>query len=424
MRRLYLQIYLAFVGILILFGTLIMLTWFLIPPRGPDLILFEEVAALAGEILPASDEPIEKLHGTIERIGSKFPADIAVHDADGKLLASLGDRLPPQNPNYKRSGWIQGHRTGPAAAFLLPDGRWMVVRHAGRSGGNVLSVLALLAGAIAVGAYPIARRITRRVERLQTRVDDLGAGDLSERVEVEGNDEVASLARSFNVAADRVERLVNTQRHTLISASHELRSPLARIRIAVELLGDDHCPDVRARITKDIAELDGFIEELLLASRLDTMGHLEQTEAVDLLTLLAEEGARVEAMVTGEPVCILGDARMLRRLIRNLLENAYRYADGSPVEASVAPLERGGSGARLRVEDRGPGVPVEERENIFKPFYRPPGMRETADGGVGLGLALVRQIAHRHAGEARCLPRKGGGTCFEVTLWATVPPAP
>ncbi len=264
-----------------------------------------------------------------------------------------------------------------------------------------------------VGAYPIARRITRRVERLQSRVDELGAGDLSARVTVEGNDEVASLARSFNQAADRIERLVNAQRHTLVSASHELRSPLARMRIAVELLGDGDRPDVRARITKDIAELDGFIEELLLASRLDALDHLEKTEEVDLLALLAEEGTRVEASITGEPVRIQGDARMLRRLIRNLLENARRYAEGSPVEASVAPMR---SGARLLIEDRGPGVPAEERENIFKPFYRPPGMRETAEGGVGLGLALVRQIAHRHEGEARCLPREGGGTRFEVTL--------
>ncbi len=413
MRRLYLQIYVAFVGIVILFGVLIMLAWFLIPPRGQDLMMFEGVATLAGELLPASDEPIEELQGTLERIGSKFPADIAVHDPDGRLLASIGERLPPPNPNRKRSGWVHTHRAGPAAVFLLPDGRWMVVRHAGRSGAHVLWVLALLAGTIAVGAYPIARRITRRVERLQNRVDELGAGDLSTRVEVEGNDEVASLARSFNKAADRIERLVNTQRHTLVSASHELRSPLARMRIAVELLGDDDRPDVRARITKDIAELDGFIEELLLASRLDALDHLEQTEEVDLLALLAEEGARVEATVTGEPVRIQGDARMLRRLIRNLLENAGRYADGSPVEASVAPM---GTGARLLIEDRGPGVPAEERENIFKPFYRPPGMRETADGGVGLGLALVRQIAHRHEGQARCLPREGGGTCFEVML--------
>ena len=119
MRRLYLQIYVAFVGIVIFFGVLIMLAWFLIPPRGQDLMMFEGVATLAGELLPASDEPIEELQSKLERIGSKFPADIAVHDPDGRLLASIGERLPPPNPNRKRSGWVHSHRAGPAAVFLL-----------------------------------------------------------------------------------------------------------------------------------------------------------------------------------------------------------------------------------------------------------------------------------------------------------------
>jgi signal transduction histidine kinase len=275
-------------------------------------------------------------------------------------------------------------------------------------------VLGLLAVAIAMGAYPLVRRITRRLERLQTRVEALGAGDLTARVEVEGHDEVAYLARSFNRAADRIERLVNAQRTMLAGASHELRSPLARMRMAIELLSDADRPELRARLSQDIAELDGLIGELLLASRLDALEQLERTEDVDLLALLAEEGARTGAEVSGEAVCIQGDARMLRRLMRNLLENAQRYAAGSPIEASVVSLPP--TGACLRVADRGPGVPEQERERIFEPFYRPTGLREGSDGGVGLGLALVRQIAHHHGGEVRCVPRASGGTCFEVEL--------
>jgi signal transduction histidine kinase len=152
----------------------------------------------------------------------------------------------------------------------------------------------------------------------------------------------------------------------------------------------------------------------LLASRLDALDQLEDSEEVDLLALLAEEGARSQAEVSGEPVYIQGVPRMLRRLIRNLLENAQRYGGGSPVEASLEKRHNGG--ALLRVADRGPGVPEEERERIFQPFYRPPGLSESVDGGVGLGLALVRRIALHHNGEARCLPRPGGGTCFEVVL--------
>jgi signal transduction histidine kinase len=184
--------------------------------------------------------------------------------------------------------------------------------------------------------------------------------------------------------------------------------------VALELLASEDRPELRERVTKDIAELDELIGELLLASRLDAIERLESQDDVDLLALLAEEAAHTDASVSGEPVVIKGNPRLLRRLIRNLLENAHRYAGGSAVEASVTPTEP--SSAILRVSDRGPGVPVEERERIFEPFYRPAGIVKTSDKGVGLGLALVRQIAKHHRGNARCLPREGGGTCFEVTL--------
>jgi len=107
------------------------------------------------------------------------------------------------------------------------------------------------------------------------------------------------------------------------------------MRVAVELLGDER-PELLQKVSRDIAELDELIEELLLASRLQTIDQLERLEAVDLLALLAEEAARSGATVTGEPVNIQGDARMLRRLLRNLLENARRYGNDSPIEASIA----------------------------------------------------------------------------------------
>jgi signal transduction histidine kinase len=232
-------------------------------------------------------------------------------------------------------------------------------------------------------------------------------------VQVEGTDEVAELARSFNLAAERIERLVNAQKTVLASASHELRSPLTRMRMAVELLPGTDRPELRARLSTDIEELDALIGELLLASRLDALDTLGSTEEIDLLALLAEEASRTGADVSGEAVSIRGDPRMLRRLMRNLLENARRHAGGATVEASVHALETGG--VRLTVADRGPGVPQSERERIFEPFYRSPGAMES-DGGVGLGLSLVRQIARRHGGDVRYVPREGGGSCFQVEL--------
>lgn len=279
---------------------------------------------------------------------------------------------------------------------------------------HVLLPVAVLSLALTMVAYPVSRWIARRLERLRARVEALGHGDLSARVEVEGRDEVAELAASFNLAAERIERLVLAQKRLLASASHELRSPLARLRMAVELLPGDERPELRERIRRDVAELDELVGDLLLASRLDAPDGLPAPQDVDLLGLLAEEAARSGAEVTGEPVVIAGDPRLLRSLVRNLLENARRHGGPTPIEASVERLAP--SGARLRVTDRGPGVPEDERERIFEPFYRLAGTAEEDGGGVGLGLALVRQIARHHRGEVRCRARPEGGTCFEVDL--------
>jgi signal transduction histidine kinase len=264
-------------------------------------------------------------------------------------------------------------------ALHLADGRWVMARWKHRRHGlGLLGALVLLATVVALGAYPIARRITGRLERLQARVDDLGAGDLQARVQVEGADEVAELARSFNRAADRIERLVNAQKNVLAGASHELRSPLTRMRMAIELLPGTQRPELRAQLFKDIAELDELIDELLLASRLDALDRPLRTEEVDVLALLAEEAARTGAQVAGEPVVIHGDPRLLRRLMRNLLENARRYAGGSIIEARLQRMEDGT--VKLMVCDRGPGIAEEERTRIFQPFYRPPGTKE-GEGG-------------------------------------------
>jgi signal transduction histidine kinase len=412
MRRLYLQIYLAFIGILLLFGALVSLAWWLLPGDGQDRRSLDGLGVLIGEVMPAPARPLPELQARVDRLAEQFNADVTVRASDGALLAHAGGALPPVPAGRTGSGWVRAG-AGPMMALSLPDGRWVLSRWRHRYRGlGWLGGLVLLAAAIAVGSYPVVRRITGRLERLQARVDALGAGDLRARVRVEGCDEVAELARTFNRAADRIERLVNAQKTVLASASHELRSPLTRMRMALELLPGEQRPELRARLSKDIEDLDSLIGELLMASRVDALDRPTDTEDVDLLALLAEEGSRTGADVRGEPILVRGDPRMLRRLMRNLLENARRHAAGSKVEASVSAS---GNGAVLAVADRGPGVADSERERIFEPFYRPPGSKES-DGGVGLGLALVRQIARRHGGEVRYLDRDGGGSIFEVEL--------
>jgi signal transduction histidine kinase len=406
MRRLYLQIYLTFLGVLLLFGLLVALAWWLVPGDGQNTRSLDGIALLLGDALPV--EP-HRAADKLAQLATAFDADLNLRAADGALLAAAGALLPTPAPEPGRSRWLRGRGAGPTFTFKLPDGRWVVARmhHPHRPFG-LLAALALLLVAIAVGSYPLMRRITGRLERLQARVEALGAGDLTARVHIEGRDEVATLARSFNHAAERIEKLVAAHKTLLAHVSHELRTPLTRIRVAVELLPGDARPELRARLAQDIDELDALIGELLLTSRLDA-GSILQAEPVDLLALAAEEAAARGVEVSGRPVAVQGEARLLRRLVRNLLDNAQRHAAGAAVEVAVEPLAEGG--ARLTVADRGPGVPEAERERIFEPFHRVPGA--TADG-AGLGLALVRQIARHHGGEALCLARPGGGSVFEV----------
>ncbi len=418
MQRLYLQVYLAFLGIVLVLGLVVSALWWAGGPRGPHGDLLEGLAGLVADALPRADGPLTDLQTKVAELARRFRADVTVRGPDGALLAAAGPPLPTPPPGLAGSGWFHAGRR-PAVALRLPDGRWVLARgDRPRLPGGLLLGLVLVAAIVAAGAYPLARRIVGRLERLQARVEALGKGDLATRVDVEGADEVARLARSFNQAADRIQALVAAQKNLLASVSHELRTPLTRMRMAVELLPADARPELRSRLTRDITELDGLIGELLLASRLDALEPPMPAEEVDLLALLAEEAAETGADVSGEPLAMWGNPRLLRRLVRNLLTNARRHGDGSPVEATVCTLPDGG--ACLRVADRGPGVPETERERIFAPFYRLPGSPETGEG-VGLGLALVRQIARHHGGDARCLPREGGGSVFEVTLQGRAP---
>jgi signal transduction histidine kinase len=230
------------------------------------------------------------------------------------------------------------------------------------------------------------------------------------------------VASSFNRAADRVEALVRANRSLLANASHELRSPLARMKMAIamyESVDAESRERLKAEIERDIRELDALVEEVLLASRLDAHSNIAH-DRVDLLDLAADEAGRIGASAeldasAGGSASLRGDERLLRRALRNLLENARRYGGGE-VELRMLPLGTGGW--RVEVCDRGPGVPESERERIFEPFYRLPGQSETA-GGVGLGLSLVKQIAARHGGRAGCEARAGGGSCFFLELPGT-----
>ncbi len=368
------------------------------------------------------------------------PREILVRNADGDLIGTASA--------------VPGHRLGLGMGLVfnvtLADGQQLLLqmpprqnRMGGGGGGGggggpppspapywtrppygFLWLLAVVSVAVALGVYPIVRRLTQRLETLQRGVQRWGDGDLAARVPVHGEDEVADLSARFNAAAERVETLMATQQRLLASqksllanASHELRSPLTRIRMGMELMGSQPSPTFRAEISRNIAELDQLIDEILLASRLDARdADMGTVETIDLLGLAAEESARAGAeleLAEGvDSLLVPGVTKLVRRLVRNLLENARRYGGAAGITVIVG---REGSDALLQVCDHGPGVPPDLRERIFEPFYRLPGASER-EGGVGLGLALVKSIAERHGGTVHCEAREGGGACFTVRL--------
>jgi signal transduction histidine kinase len=391
------------------------LTWYLLPEDKGHHYLFNSFATILEQILPITDSSEKSIQGALEKLSQAIPGRLTLRSDDGQLLGAIGKPLRPPRPGRQQSGWMRTRSRGPAWAIHLADGRWFMVKPNHTRGQRVgfLASLALLAGVLALGVYPLARGLTSRLERLQNQVDRLAAGDLSTRAQVEGRDEVAALASSFNQAAQQLERLVGSHKSLLASVSHELRTPLTRIRMGIELLDSDDRRDLCTRMAKDVSELDDLIGELLLASRLDTLERLEHSEELDLLALLAEEGAVFGAEVTGVSVLLRGDKRLLRRLIRNLLENSRRYGGEGAIEAQVS---READRVKLTISDQGKGVPDEEVEQIFEPFYRPISAQNSPHGGVGLGLSLVRQIAHHHGGEARYKKGTDGGASFEVTL--------
>ncbi len=381
----------------------------------------------AGERIAATENFIRHQGGAREGRGPN-PRMASLPLADGRTLWVL--RPPPtlpgdptrQRPPPLRPGGAGGaggpYGPPPGEDFGLPIAPgaldWF-----GVPGAGLVVTLAVLFGAISIGAYPVVRRLTRRLESLKQGVEAFGAGALNRRVAEDGNDEVAAVGASFNRAAARVEALVRSHQSLLANASHELRSPLARLKMALALLDETPADAPRAQrerlrheIETDIAELDALVDEVLLASRLDATPAAAPGERVDLLALAAEEAAHFGAVLDGHAVFTRGDERLLRRALRNLLENGRRYGGGS--EISVNTISRDGL-ALLWVCDRGPGVPEAARERIFEPFYRLPGHAERA-GGVGLGLSLVRQIAERHGGSVRCEARDGGGSCFVLSL--------
>jgi signal transduction histidine kinase len=454
LKSLYVRIYLTLVALLLAFafGSAWLFQRHIEQERGNvELAAGERLNAMAGLLklaLPPATAPRAEQAAVFADWGQRLRMPLALEDANGKRIATtqmfqrraddpgaiivsanLGDGRSLEMVRTVRPPAAQAGASAPPGAGgpnarppRSDEGPWTSpwlhrpVSPGAPAVSTLAVVLVLLFIGVAAGAYPVVRRLTRRLESLKRGVEQFGAGQLGHRVDDSGRDEVAALATSFNQAADRIETLLRSHQTLLANASHELRSPLARLKMAFAML-DEAAPAQRDKLAREIdvniAELDALVEEVLLASRLEAGSAVGETHVVDLLALGAEEAARAEVAFEPESdsARVDGQERLLRRALRNLLDNARRYG-GPEVELVLRPVA---GGHELVVADRGPGVPAELRERIFEPFYRLPGHAEMA-GGVGLGLSLVKQIAERHGGSVRCLPREGGGSRFVLFL--------
>jgi signal transduction histidine kinase len=441
MRSLYLRIYLTVVVALALFALVtgwLMQRHFEQERTRNEGMLRERALAwveLLQRSLPDAAAPEPAQAQAVHEWSAKLRLPMALEAADGRRIVTSESFQRRQEDDRNMRARVQ--------AMPLDDGRTLLVYRPGLArgagpvrgvppppppwwapprwmdGANMALLMVVLFVAVAAGAWPVVRRLTHRLESLRRGVEAFGTGKLDHRVQIEGRDEVAAVAASFNRAAGQIETLMRSHQSLLANASHELRSPLARLKMAVAMLdGADNAqfPALRREIDTNIGELDQLVDEVLLASRLDARADALSRERVDLLALAAEEAARVQAPAQGSAQSVPGDERLLRRALRNLLENARRYGGGE-IAVEVADA---GARAELRVMDRGPGVPEAFRDRIFEAFFRMPGHAER-EGGVGLGLALVRQIAERHGGAVRCQPRDGGGSCFVVSLPKSAP---
>lgn len=297
---------------------------------------------------------------------------------------------------------------------------------------SLYQMVSLLIGGVV--CYILAWRLTAPIRRLRTAAQRLACGDLSARVGMspqKPGDEVADLGHDLDRMAERIETLVEAQKRLLRDISHELRSPLARISVALGLVRRNNSPAGERyldRIETEAERLNELIGQLLTLTVLESGSEQLQRETVDLAALVgevagdagfeAEEWNRWVRIIACEALQISGNREMLRRVVENVVRNAVRYTDtGTAVEIILRAMQHDGdSYAVLSVRDHGPGVPEMALTDIFRPFYRVADARDRQSGGTGIGLAIVERALHMHGGTVTARNAPDGGLIVEIRL--------
>lgn len=351
----------------------------------------------------------------------------------------LSAEATPMAPSAKVAPYQQlleralTRRAGHAVPVVLSDWAqpwlWTEIRVAGqwlrigfpkdRIGTRPILALFLVLGAgtllALVTALILARRIGAPLARFGAAAHSVGKGEAAQLLAESGPRELAELARTFNRMAIQVRELLSNRTVLLAGISHDLRTPLARMRLAVEMLPADADPQLVGQLRRDVELMNEMIGTLLDLSRGLSS---EERRSLDLGELLKQlVGEREDCGVLlkvceGPPCRVLAAPLALRRILANLLDNAIRYGDGKPVE--IAWFDGAASG--VSILDHGPGIPAAAREAVFQPFYRLEASRSKATGGSGLGLAIARQLAQSQGWRVELLARPEGGTEARLTL--------
>jgi two-component system sensor histidine kinase CpxA len=350
-----------------------------------------------------------------------------VYDARGVLTDENGrDLLTNQDRSdlvrrARQHSFYQIFRAGDATvARAADDGRYWFFYIVPRVRVGSWFLLPEHVFVIAVGVllcYWLALYLTSPVRKLEKAVERFGRGDLAARVESDRSDELGQLARTFDRMAERLETLLTAERRLLLDISHELRSPLARLGVAVELArsGDD-LNSALNRIQKESDRLNALVGQLLQVTRAegDPSSLRRAPLRLDELVQQLVEDSSIEAAAHGcelkyekrEPVTVAGDPELLGRAVENVIRNAIRYA---PRETAVeVSLERNNGKVVVGVRDQGSGVPEEALPRLFDAFYRVEGDRDRASGGIGLGLSIARRAIELHRGSIRARNARPG----------------
>lgn len=283
----------------------------------------------------------------------------------------------------------------------VPLFNWMPFQLA--TGITLLSLFVL-----SLGVYGLLVPMQRKLREVSYALNKMKTGNMSLRLPVEGSDEMATLASSFNNMSDHIQRLIEAQRELMRAVSHELRTPVARIRFGVEMMADEDDYDYRLQqveqIDKDIEALNTLIDEIMTYAKLEQGMPSIEFEKVNLFEVLNQVALETEALKTQKiielhsmpDVVVEAERRYLHRVIQNLVGNAVRYCDNKVLISGG--LDQDGQ-AYVSVEDDGPGIPEVDRARVFEAFARLDDSRTRASGGYGLGLSIVSRIAYWFGGK-------------------------